>query len=173
MPFNELVKQIESSSEFRNFKKQHPDARLCAGFFIIDMYNKDNKQAIDYKTKESIFSFNFENDKIAVQEDSLIHIQGRPELKNIDDRITIDTEDMTAIAKKALTDNKVFSKLQKIIAVMQKYSGKETDDKEIQIWNVTCMLEGFGIVSILIDSSSGNLLKFEKKSVMDFMRRQK
>ncbi|MEN9626588.1 MAG: hypothetical protein RL557_916 [archaeon] len=172
MSFNELVQTIESSDVFKDFQQKHPDATLCAGFFIIDMVGNDNKQAIDYKNDTSIFSFSVDDlGNITVQEDELIQVAGRPQLKPLEKKITIDHDQMIIIAKKALADNKIIPKLQKIIAVVQRHVGKESEDNEIQIWNLTCMLEGLGIINMLVDSDSAVILKFEKKSVMDFMKK--
>ena len=58
--------------------------------------------------------------------------------------------------------------MHKIIAVLQIH---EHEGEERQIWNLTCMLEGLQILHILVDSDSGDIIKFEKKSMMDFIKK--
>ena len=171
MSFNTLVTQIESSKEFSDFKQKHPHAELCAGFFVVDLAGDDNKSAIDYKENETIFSFSFHEGKIVIEEDELISVPGRPALKKIEGNVNTDIKDIQTIALSALIQNKIVSKLQKIIAVLQRHTVKDNEEK--QIWHLTCMLEGMGIVSIIVDSENGNVIHFEKKNVMDFMHVRK
>ncbi|MEK6871503.1 MAG: hypothetical protein AABX16_01225 [Nanoarchaeota archaeon] len=171
MSFNTLVTQIESSSEFKAFKQKNPDAELCAGFFVIDLARKDNKSALDYKHGDSIFTFSAEDEKIKIEEDELITIAGRPPLQKIERSVTVDINEIKNIALSSLIHNKIISKLQKIIAVLQRHSLDGKDEK--QVWHLTCMLEGMGIVTIIVDSESGEVIKFEKKNVMDFMNVKK
>ena len=55
--------------------------------------------------------------------------------------------------------------------MLQRHSLDGKDEK--QVWHLTCMLEGMGIVTIIVDSESGEVIKFEKKNVMDFMNVKK
>ena len=48
MTFKETLEKIESSNEFKDFKKQNENAELVAGFFIIDFISNDNKKSLDY-----------------------------------------------------------------------------------------------------------------------------
>ena len=68
-------------------------------------------------------------------------------------------------------DNGINSKLSKIIAVLQKFK-KEGEDNPRQIWNLTCMLEGLIILNILIDANLGEVIKFERKSIMDLVKKK-
>ena len=66
MKFKELLERVESSEEFKDFIGKYPDAELCAGFFIMDFLSNDNKETLDYKIGEKVFTFNVKEDKIFV-----------------------------------------------------------------------------------------------------------
>lgn len=166
---------IKNSEEFKNFIKQHPDAELCAGFFIIDLFGNDNKKSLDYKVNDKVFSFSInELGKIKMNEDKLVTDEKKefPELKKINPDIKVDLDEVESISKVKALDEGIASKFSKIIAVLQKYKSKETNDEEKQIWNLTCMLEGLIILHILIDADTGDIIKFERKSMMDLIRKK-
>ncbi len=56
------------------------------------------------------------------------------------------------------------NKLEEIIAVLQLLDNNT-------IWNLTCMCEGFTIISVHINPESGKILKFEKKSLFDMVKK--
>jgi hypothetical protein len=49
--------------------------------------------------------------------------------------------------------------------VLQKHEGK-------QIWNITGMLDGLIILHILINADTGEIDKFERKSMMDLIKKK-
>ena len=63
MNFKETLEKVENSEEYKKFKKDYPDAEICVGFFILDFLSNDNKNSIDYKYKDKIFTFNIGNNK--------------------------------------------------------------------------------------------------------------
>ena len=46
-----------------------------------------------------------------------------------------------------------------------------TDNKPM--WNLTIMLDGFVIITSLMDPISGKVIKFEKKNLFDFVKPKK
>ncbi|MFA5174353.1 MAG: hypothetical protein WC438_04190 [Candidatus Pacearchaeota archaeon] len=164
MNFTQLLKKIESSKIFERFKSEHPDAELVVGFFILDFTGNDSKQTLDYKTDHKIFTFSLENEDITFQEDKLIDSPNQPPLQKLNTTIKIDLDKIPELAKTTALDYNIQNKFQKIIAVLQKHEGKET-------WNLTCMLDSLAILHILIDANTEEIIKFEKKSMMDFMKK--
>ncbi len=170
MSFKQTYQTITESEVFKNFIKEHPDAELCTGFFIIDFFSNDNKESLDYKSGEKIFTFSLRDDKsIKFEEDKLMQTEKNPHpsLEKISPHIKADLEDIRATAQIQALDNGINSKFSKIIAVLQKPA---KDDK--QIWNLTCMLDGLIILHILIDPETGDVIKFERKSMMDMIKRK-
>ena len=167
MNFSSTLEKIESSEAFKNFKKAHEDAELCAGFFIIDYEQGEqaNQQQLDYCLKNrKIFTF-LADKEITVKEAETIEGK-REKLPKLNKEIKIDIEDIENIVKEKMKQEKISNKINKIIAVLQKHQDK-------QIWNLNCMLEGMGILQVHIDTESGEILKFEKRSMFDFIKRVK
>lgn len=164
MRFKDLLEKVENSEEFKKFERENPNAELCAGFFILDFLSNDGKNTLDYKIGEKIFTFSVEDEKIVVNEDKLVDEAGRPSLVEIDKEINIEVDELKGIVGTRSLDEGISAKLNKIIAVLQKYNEK-------QIWNLTCMLDGLIILNVHVDALNGDVLKFERKSMMDLIKK--
>ena len=161
MNFKEALSRVEKSKEFDNFKKQHPKAYLCAGFFVLDFETENSTQQLDYQLEEKIATFSVNNEvKIKIQETT--------KQKKLDKLIKpeIEIDKLRKIADKELEKKKIVSKLNKIIAILQMYESK-------CIWNLTCMLESFAMLRVHVDAISGEVLKSEKASLFDFVKKVK
>ena len=164
MNFSQLLKKIESSQEFKDFKTNHPSVQLIAGFFIIDLIDTNNQQSLDYSIDDEIFTFSIDDNRIIIKEDKLIEDPKFKKLTPINKDIKIDTDQLLDIVIKETQKNKINNKLQKIIAVLQKLDNQ-------QVWNLTCMLDGLLILNIIIDSQTELITKFERHSMMDFIKK--
>ncbi len=162
--FQETYQTITSSEIFKRFIQENPDAELVAGFFIMDLLDNNNQRSLDYKLQQKIFTFSLnENNEITMREDELI--QSDKPLEKISPDIKIDLDDVKSSAEIAALDRKITNKFQKIIAVLQLHEGR-------QVWNLTCMLDSFVILNIIIDSETREIIKFERKSMADFIKKQ-
>ena len=165
MNFTQTYKQVVSSKIFKDFIKENSKAELVAGFFILDFLATNNQKSLDYKLNDKIFTFSVnEQNQVEVKEDELIQDKTRPQLTKISPSIKVDLESLENIAKTETQKNNIKSQFQKIIAVLQIYEDK-------QVWNLTCILEGLIILNIIIDSDTGKIIKFDRKSMSDFMRK--
>jgi len=158
-----LIEKLEESDVFKDFKKENPDAQLCAGFFILDFKEKREEQNLDYKIKDKIATFSLDPISLKGVEDILD--KTKP-LNELDTGIKIELEKAKQIIDEELVKNKISNRLEKIIAVLQM-----KDDKPV--WNITCMLSGMKIMIVLIDAVEGKILKFENKSLFDLVRPMK
>lgn len=170
MGFKEILNKVESSEEYKSFKKNHPNAELCTGFFILDFLSNDNKNSIDYKDEDKIFTFNI-NENIKMQEDQLINLKDAPKLEKIIPEIKIELEELKYIAQEKAHEEGIRAKFNKIIAILQNYINPESQEKN-QAWNLTCMLDQLIILHIIIDSQTGEITKFERKSFMDLVKKK-
>lgn len=171
MEFKNLLNKIESSKEYESFKKEHPEAEICAGFFILDFLSNDDKSSIDYKDEEKIFTFNIEKDKIRINEDKLISAPNLQKLDKIDTEIKIDIKEIKNISQKKAQEKGIGAKFNKIIAILQNYTNPENQEKFLA-WNLTCMLDQLIILHIIIEAKTGNTIKFERKSFMDLVKQK-
>ena len=168
MNFKETLDKIEASQEYKTFKTNHPDAQLCAGFFIKDFLSNDSKDSIDYKEKDKIFTFNVLQDEIKMYEDELMDLPNTPKLQPLlKNETKIEVDDLKSIALDRAHEEGSGAKFNKIIAVLQTH---EEDNIKRQIWNLTCMLDQLIILHILIDCNSGEIIKFQRKSFMDMIK---
>ncbi|MDD5193746.1 MAG: hypothetical protein PHF67_04140 [Candidatus Nanoarchaeia archaeon] len=166
MTFKQTYETITSSEIFRDFKKQFPEAEFCTGFFITDFFGNDNKKSIDFKVGEKIFTFSInELGNLKMNEDELIKTKQFPTLEPINPEFKVDLDEAESTAKIKAVGNGINAKFSKIISVLQKYEGK-------QVWNLTCMLEGLIILHVIIDANTGEVIKFERKSMMDLIRKK-
>lgn len=167
MTIQQIHSTIESSAVFKKFIKENPNAELVAGFFVLDFTSNDTKKSLDYKIPKTDKIFTFELDKnneVMMKQDKLINNPNLPKLQKIQPHTRIEIEELRALAEKQALEHNVKSKFHKIIAVLQIYNTQ-------QVWNLTCMLEGLIILSILIDCDTGYVLKFDRKSIMDFVKK--
>jgi len=161
MNLSTLISKIENSIEFSNFKKENSKAELCAGFFILSFKPKQETYSLDYKTEDKIFSFNLgENGEVTRKEEEIM--EGKNKLEPINRGVEIDIEDLKEVCEEEFLNNKIGKKIEKIIAVLQNRDNKT-------VWNLTCMAEGFSIILMNVDSLTGEVLKFEKKSLFDIV----
>ncbi len=76
--FKQTFETITSSKIFQQFKQEHPEAKLCAGFFILDFLSNDTKNTLDYMEGEKVFTFQlFDNKDIVIEEDKLINPENK------------------------------------------------------------------------------------------------
>lgn len=171
MKFIDAKKIIEESSTFIEFKKNHKKASVCAGFFIIDYFSNDSKNSIDYIVDEDIYTFEIKDDmNVKMNKDKILEVEtDQPKLVAINEdklNIKIDTNELKSIAGTRALDEGIASKITKIIAILQSHHDNI-------IWNLTCMLEGLIILHLLVDANTGKIIKFERKSMMDFVKKKK
>ena len=166
MNFSQTLEAIEKSKEFKEFKKEHEDDYLCAGFFVLDFEQGINQQQLDYSLKDgTIFTFSLSENEIVVKEAETIEGK-KQKLPELNKEVKIDLENLKEIAEKRKEKEGIENRITKIIAILQKHEDK-------QIWNLTCMMEGFGILQVHINSETGEILKFEKRNLFDFVKKVK
>ena len=167
MNFSQTLEKIESSDAFKNFKEKNPDAELCAGFFVIDYEQgeKANQQQLDYILKNNkIYTFIL-NKEIILKEAETIEGK-REKLPPLDKEVKVDLDDVEQIVQEKIKHEKLNKKMDKIIAVLQTHKNKV-------LWNLNCMLEGMEILQVHVDCENGEILKFEKRSMFDFIKKVK
>jgi hypothetical protein len=166
--FKQTYDTITSSKVFAQFNQDHPNAKLCAGFFILDFLSNDTKKTLDYLEDEKVFTFQlFDNGDVVVKEDKLIDSQAddKPKLTPIEPNIKVELDELKSIIGTKKLDEGINAAINKIIAVLQNHEGKLT-------WNLTCMLDQLIIIHVLIDAKTGEIVKFERKNMMDFIKKK-
>ncbi len=164
--FKQTHETITQSKIFKDFIEKNPQAELVAGFFILDFLSNDTKNSLDYKIDSKIITFSVnQNNETTLLEDKLIDAPDLPILTKISPDIKLDLNEIPSIAQKQAEENKITAKFHKIIAVLQNHEGK-------LVWNLTCMLDQLIIIHLLVDAETGESIKFERKNMMDFIKKR-
>ena len=171
MNFKDTFEKIESSGVFRKFKEENPEAKFCAGFFILDFLSNDNKESLDYMIGDKIFTFSLIGNEVRMNEDKLMDIPNTPKLVPINPEASIEIEELKGMVGERALEEGISSKFHKIIAILQSYEDKEINERR-NIWNLTCMLEQLIILHVLIDAETGKFIKFERKSMTDLIKKR-
>ena len=169
MKLSQLFEKLEKSKAFKELKKESKDAFFCAGFFILNFKQNTSEYSLDFRDDKNIFTFKFPSQGDEKQEIIKIKAELLPAPKPLDEidrklisKLKVDIEQLQPIIEKSMDKNKVIAKLEESIAVLQTLEGK-------LIWNLTCVCAGFVILNIHINAISGEVTRFEKKNMMDFM----
>ena len=166
MLVKELYSRLEKSEIFENFQAVNSDAFLCAGFFILNFKNNTAQYALDFRNDKQIFTFDFpttSSGDITMKVDDLLPAPKPLDKISLD--IQVDIEDLKEIVEKQLAINNIKNKLEEVIAVLQNLEGQV-------VWNLTIMCEGFVIINAIIHSETAGILKFEKKNLLDFVKKK-
>lgn len=176
------LEKLFASEKFQNFIKKNPSAYFCSGFFSIDKENKGNKIHIDYIIPETkkIFSFQVSAPKGLPSGDEDINPEGKVDvipveqigdefLKQLSDNIDFDFEEIEKMIVEKMDEQKIKSKIQKILLSLQKIDTlKGTSGKIFLVGTV--FISGLGMIKIKIDLEENKIVEFEKKSFFDMMK---
>ena len=166
MKLPQLIKKLEGSEVFQDFKSKNPDTFLCAGFFILNFKNNTFEYNLDYRNDKEIFTFKIPiapvvGEAIMMRENIL---ESQKPLEKLNSEIDVEIDEIQKIVEEQLSKNKVKNRLEEIIAVLQSKDGKI-------IWHLTCMCESFAIIAIQINAVTKDIISFEKKNLFDFIKK--
>ena len=174
--FQQILRRVEGSDEFKNFKDENPDTYLCSAFFVVDFESQSETKQLDYyiPAKEKIASFLVDGN-IKFNVDNIFQKNNQP-LKEISRSFDVDFSKAVNIAKENLeilnikekdeTGKKGSLQLNKVIAILQKLN-------EEQIWNLTCMIGGTNMILMHINAENGDVTKMDKANLMSFITKEK
>lgn len=162
MKIGPYVNKLNDSSEFKGFQKEHKDAFVVAGFFVLDLESGKNVHQIDYyvPSKKKVAAFTLDR-HVTMQMLDLLNAK-TPE--KLDLNTKVDLDQLYGILEDEMKNRSITEDIKKIIAIIQNIEGKK-------VWNLSCVLSGMGILNAHVDDDSRTVLKMEKKSLLDFMQR--
>ena len=162
MKIQPYVNKLESSAQFKDFQQKFNDAFLVAGFFVIDFESGNNLHQIDYyvPSKKKFAAFTLDKG-VQVQ---LMNSMDKKVPNKLDMNTNIDLEALHGIIEDEMKNRNITQSIKKMIAVIQNLNGKK-------IWNVNCVLSGMDILKVHVEDSSQTILKMEKNSMMDYIKR--
>lgn len=158
------LEKLDSSEEYKKFKKENPDAFFCSAFFVLDKTNlksPDNRQHFDcyVPSKKKMFSFQLENG-IKLVPVEMVSEKSLPKiLLNYD----FDFEDMEKIIAEEMEKQKIKNKIQKIFFSLQNLNGKDC-------FIGTIFVSNLGLLKVNIDITEKKVTEFIKKSFFDMLK---
>lgn len=164
MNFQDYLKKLKQSENYKNFSVADESAYLAGGFFIIDIENsgKANSQNIDFYSPEkknmTSFCINENCQKTLID---LIDKEKIPE--KIPEELDFDLKDIESLVKKRTEYENIKNSIQKILFSLQKNGG------EIFLIG-TIFLSKMGLIKFDIDLQSFQIINFEKKSFFDLIK---
>lgn len=164
MKIKPYVEKLEQSEQYKNFKVKYPDSFLVAGFFILDLETNQNIHQIDFfiPSEKKIAAFTLDGD-VTLQLTDMISKDGKnPEKLDLETNIDLDA--LSGILTDEMHNRGISEDIRKIIAIIQNIDGKK-------IWNLNCVLTGMEILKSHVDDASQSVLKLERSSVMDLMKK--
>jgi len=162
MKIKPYVEKLNSSKEYKEFQKKYPDAFMIAGFFILDLEEAKNVHQIDYfiPSQKKIAAFTLDG-SVNVQ---LLELMNHKTPEKLDMKTETDLDALPGILTDEMKNRSITEEIKKIIAIIQNIDGKK-------VWNLNCILSGMGILRAHVDDASQTVLKMEKTSIMDYVKK--
>lgn len=162
MKIKPYIEKLSNSDQFKKFKTQYPDAFMVAGFFIIDFDMGQNIHQIDYyiPSTKKFAAFTLDN-QVTLQ---LLEAMSKKTPEPLDMRTNIDLDALKGILEDGMKNRGMTEEIRKIIAVVQNIQGRK-------IWNLNCVLSGMEILKAHVEDSSQTILRLEKSSLVDLMKK--
>lgn len=163
MKIKPYISKLSASSEYKNFQKKYEDSFMIAGFFILDFETGKNLHQIDYyvPSEKKIAAFTLDNG-VTMQMLDMINSKNVPE--KLDIKTNIDLDSLQGILEDEMKNRSITEEIKKIIAILQTIDGKK-------IWNLNCVLSGMGILKAHVDDETQTILKMEKASILDYIKK--
>jgi len=155
------LEKLNNSEEYKDFILENPDAYICSGFFVMDFEKADYQRHIDIyaPTLKKVFSFKLEN---GVEKSPIDTFDNRvPKKLSID--YDFDLEEIEKIIRKKMTEEKVKSRIQKILLSLQSVENKD-------VLTATVFVSGLGMLKVNINPASKKIISFDKQSFFDILR---
>jgi hypothetical protein len=161
MNFNFYLEKLHDSEEYQDFMLENPDAYVCSGFFIIDFEKADHQRHIDVyaPTLKKVFSFKLEN---GVEKTPIDTFDERTP-KKLNVSYDFDLDEIEEIVRKRMVEEKVKSRIQKILLSLQNPEGKD-------LLTATVFVSGLGMLKVNIDPISKKIIDFDRKSFFDILK---
>lgn len=162
MKLQPYVEKLSASKEYKTFQSKYKDAFIIAGFFVLDLEFGKHIHQIDYyiPSQKKVAAFTLD-DKVSVQ---ILETMTSKKPEKLDIKTKIDLDALQGILEDEMKNRNITDSIRKIIAVVQNIDGKK-------IWNLNCVLTGMEILRAHVEDESKTVLKMERSSIMDYIRK--
>jgi len=162
MKIGPYVEKLNNSQGFKEFRSKYKDAFLVAGFFVLDFETGQNLHQIDYyiPSEKKVAAFTLDK-KVILQ---ILDTMSEKVPEKLDLPTNIDLEALRGILEDEMKNRNMTEQIRKIIAVIQNVKGTK-------MWILNCILSGMEILKAHVDDSTKTVLKMEKASVLDYVKK--
>lgn len=163
MKIQPYVQKLENSQKYKKFKEDYHDSFLVAGFFVLDYESGMNVHQIDYyvPSKKKVAAFNLDGE-VEVRLLDMMQKEKVPE--KLDLKTKIDLDALKGILEDEMKNRNITESVKKCVAVIQTLNGKK-------LWVLNCVLSGMEILKAHVDDESRTVLKMEKASMLDYIKK--
>ncbi len=163
MKIQPYIQKLENSSKYKQFRRDYNDSFLVAGFFVLDYESGMNVHQIDYyvPSKKKVAAFNLDGE-VEVRLLDMMQKEKVPEKLNLKTKIDLDA--LKGILEDEMKNRSITENIKKCVAVIQTINGKK-------LWVLNCVLSGMEILKAHVDDDSQTILKMEKSSMMDYIKK--
>lgn len=162
MKIQPYVEKLNASEQYKEFHNKNHDAFLVAGFFVLDFETGMNVHQIDYyiPSQKKVAAFTLDSE-VQVQ---ILETAGEKTPERLDMKTNIDLDGIKGILEDEMKNRNITSEIKKVIAIIQNIEGKK-------VWSLNCILSGMEILKAHVDDESRTVLKMEKASVLDYIKK--
>ncbi len=162
MKIGPYVEKLEESKEYKDFSVKYPKSFMIAGFFILDLEAGQNVHQIDFyvPSEKKIAAFTLDGG-VKLQ---IVDPINKKIPEKLDLNTNVDLDALEGILMDEMHNRGMSEEIKKIIAIIQNIDGKK-------IWNLNCVLSGMEILKSHIEDESKTVLKLDKTSFMDLMKK--
>jgi len=156
-----IIKKLESSQEFKEWKKDNKDSYISYVFKMPDEMAPDEWQIGFYNKNDTITTFMVKDTVHMMPESKIFKKPGENVLKLDINKIKIDPEKALQKAEELQQKKYETEPIIKRILLLQNLSVG-------QVYNITFLTRTFKTLNIKIDSKTGKIVKHELASLMEF-----
>lgn len=163
MKFQFYYEKLLASEEFLKFKKEHPKAYPCSGFFALDLEKdgKNNQCHFDFWIPEfeKMYSFKVTG---PVEFVNVENFDKRP-YEKLSMNYTFDLKDIKEKIQTKMQEEKIKGKMKKLMFSLQKLKGTD-------YLITTIFLDNMAMLKVNYDLSKNEIITIEKKSFLDIFK---
>ena len=163
MKIQPYVQKLESSQIYKKFRKENEESFVVAGFFVLDYETGTNIHQIDYyvPSKKQVAAFNLDGEV----EVRLLDMMSKEKVpQKLDIKTKVDLDALRGILEDEMKNRNITETIKKCVAVIQMVDGKK-------LWVLSCVLSGMEILKAHVDDESRTVLKMEKASMLDYIKK--
>lgn len=163
MKIQPYVQKLQASEKYKKFIQEYSESFIVAGFFVLDYETGANVHQIDYyvPSKKQVAAFNLDGE-VEVRLLDMMNKEKKPE--KLDIRTKVDLDAIKGILEDEMKNRSITETIKKCVAVIQMVDGKK-------LWVLNCVLSGMEILKAHVDDESRTVLKMEKSSMLDYVKK--